>query len=410
MANRWQLRRLNKNIDSHKIVEKWNRWRDKYPYIQPDLSESRPGCFVLLGINFSEANLQGSNLNAVYLNGANLNSANLNSANLNTVYMDDASLESVNLEGADLRGALARRVNLNRANLKGVDLGGAQLTGADLRGADLRGANIMGTNLSRANLNSANLKDAVLLETAFGNTNLGNTFGLEDCKHFGSSWLDPHTIRCSGGLPDIFLRGCGYLDWQIEAAHLHRKNISQQEIIDITYRISNLKAGNPIEYQSCSISYSSADEPFCRKLHDALQASGVRCWFSPEHIRWGEKLRQQIDAAIHQQERLLLVLTETSLQSPWVEYEIRRAIAREQKEQRRILFPLRLVDFDVLRDWTCFDDDSGKDLAREVREFFIPDDFTNWEDNTAFAAAFERLLANLRQGYRPAKDRGGNGD
>ncbi|MGA2852744.1 MAG: hypothetical protein ABSE90_01235 [Verrucomicrobiota bacterium] len=28
---------------------------------------------------------------------------------------------------------------------------------------------------------------------------------------------------------------------------------------------------------------------------------------------------------------------------------------------------------ETLRDWTCFDADRGKDLAKEVREYFIPD-------------------------------------
>jgi len=34
--------------------------------------------------------------------------------------------------------------------------------------------------------------------------------------------------------------------------------------------------------------------------------------------------------------------------------------------------PIRLTDFETLRDWTCFDADTGKDLAVEVREYFIP--------------------------------------
>ena len=36
------------------------------------------------------------------------------------------------------------------------------------------------------------------------------------------------------------------------------------------------------------------------------------------------------------------------------------------------LAPDRMTDVETLRDWTCFDADSGKDLAVEVREYFIP--------------------------------------
>ena len=42
-----------------------------------------------------------------------------------------------------------------------------------------------------------------------------------------------------------------------------------------------------------------------------------------------------------------------------------------------------------------FDADTGKDLATEVREYFIPD-LTGWKDHDAYQAAFERLLRDLR--------------
>ena len=49
----------------------------------------------------------------------------------------------------------------------------------------------------------------------------------------------------------------------------------------------------------------------------------------------------------------------------------------------------------MARQWECFDADAGKDLALEVREYFIPD-FSNWEESDAFERAFERLLSDLR--------------
>ena len=70
----------------------------------------------------------------------------------------------------------------------------------------------------------------------------------------------------------------------------------------------------------------------------------------------------------------------------------------EKNEKRRKLFPIRLTDFETLRDWTCFDADTGKDLAVEVREYFIPD-FSNWkvlaDGHAAFESAFARLKKDL---------------
>jgi len=59
------------------------------------------------------------------------------------------------------------------------------------------------------------------------------------------------------------------------------------------------------------------------------------------------------------------------------------------------LFPVRLVDFAMLRDGECFDADSGKDLAVELREYFIPD-FSHWKEHDPFEAAFGRLVKDLR--------------
>lgn len=64
-------------------------------------------------------------------------------------------------------------------------------------------------------------------------------------------------------------------------------------------------------------------------------------------------------------------------------------------KKKSVLFPVRVVPFEMLRDWECFDADSGKDSAREIREYFIPD-FSNWKDHDAYKDAFLRLLRDLK--------------
>jgi hypothetical protein len=89
------------------------------------------------------------------------------------------------------------------------------------------------------------------------------------------------------------------------------------------------------------------------------------------------------------------VLSENSIQSGWVESEIRKALEVEKREGRRKLFPIRLVDFETIKRWRCFDADTGRDLAVEVREYFIPD-FSNWKDHDSFEKGFDRLLRHLK--------------
>ncbi len=152
---------------------------------------------------------------------------------------------------------------------------------------------------------------------------------------------------------------------------------------------------NQGQHYSCFISYSHRDEHFARKIHSRLSAEGLEVWYAPEDVRGGKKLHDQIKAAIQNRDKLLLVLSEHSMASEWVVTEIRRALKAELKEGKQKLFPIRLVEFDVIRDWECFDADTGKDLGVEIREYFIPD-FSNWKDDTTFERSFARLLRDLK--------------
>ena len=107
--------------------------------------------------------------------------------------------------------------------------------------------------------------------------------------------------------------------------------------------------------------------------------------------------RSQIDEAIRVYDKLLLILSPASMASEWVKTEISKARKREIKEDKRVLFPISLCSFNELRGWECFDADAGKDSAREIREYFIPD-FSNWKDHDSYQAAFQRLVKDLKSG------------
>ena len=164
-----------------------------------------------------------------------------------------------------------------------------------------------------------------------------------------------------------------------------------EEIVDL---VNSIRTGPAKQWHSCFISYSTKDEEFARRLHSRMREANMRVWLASEDLKGGKKLHEQLFEAIQIHDRLLIVLSEHSIQSEWVMTEIRKARDVEKKEKRRKLFPIRLCDFGTLRDWTCFDADTGKDLAVEVREYFIPD-FSNWKNHDAFESAFARLKIDL---------------
>lgn len=143
----------------------------------------------------------------------------------------------------------------------------------------------------------------------------------------------------------------------------------------------------PIEFYSCFISYSSNDSNFAGQLHLDLQNKDVRCWFAPEDLKIGDKFREKIYESISRQDKLLLILSKNSVKSTWVEDEVEATFEREERENRVILFPIRIDDY-VL--------ESEKAWARKIRGIRHIGDFTRWQDHYSYQKAFERLLRDLR--------------
>jgi uncharacterized protein YjbI with pentapeptide repeats len=334
MANLQHLAELRKGIT------KWNTWRTSNPEVIPDLTNADLG---------SKEDLRWTDLGGVDLS--------------------KADFTRVNLTGARLDGAHLSEANFTYANLNGADL-----AGADLRRADFTKADLTRANFSRADFSGANLSGATLAQTIFGSTNLKNVQGLESCNFLGPSIIDHLTLAQSWPLPLSFLRGCGLPD----------------EFIEYLPALLN----QAIQFYSCFISYSAQDQAFADRLYADLQNNNVRCWFAPHDIQAGKKIHEQIDEAIRVYDRLLLILSEASMNSEWVKTEIANARERELARGKRVLFPISLVPFETIRAWKHFDVDTGKDSAQDIREYYIPD-FSNWKNQEAYTNAFRRLVLDL---------------
>jgi TIR domain/Pentapeptide repeats (8 copies) len=349
-------------------VAAWNDWRKSNTEIVPDLIRA-----ILLGTNFSRANLFRANLPEANLDGADFFKANLREANLDGASLFKANLCQAHLSGAHLSTAHLSTANFSEADLTGTDLGAANLTRADLTGANLDAA-----NFNKADLTGADFTGAILGYTIFGDNDLSDVKGLDAVQHRGPSTIGIDTIyRSHGNIPLRFLRGAGVPDNFIE--------------------YMGSLTGKALEFYSCFISYSTKDQQFADRLHADLQNQGVRCWFAPHDIQAGKKIHEQIDAAIRMHEKLLLILSTNSMNSEWVKTEIRKARKRERTEKKRVLFPVRLVSYEAIRDWELFDADEGKDLAVEIREYFIPD-FSDWKNHDSYAKGFRNLLRDLKAG------------
>jgi uncharacterized protein YjbI with pentapeptide repeats len=333
MANNLHLEVLAKGIDA------WNEWRSKYEIAAPDLSG---------------ADLRGLTLGGEY-SRANLRNADLRSARLGKAVLDGVILAQAELDHADLRDASLRGAVLSMAKLKETDFSSSKL---------------LATNFREAVFDNTKLQGAIFGWTIFGENDLRGACGLDRAFHQAPSTIGIDTLyRSHGMIPDFFLRGAG-----IPADF-------------ITYVRSLINAGNPLDFYSCFISYSSQDQSCAERLHADLQVKGVRVWFAPEDLKIGDKFRARIDESIRIHDKLLLVLSEHSIRSPWVEKEVEAAFEREHREKRTVLFPIRLDD-------TIMETDEA--WAADIRRTRHIGDFTRWENHADYSKAFERLMRDLK--------------
>jgi uncharacterized protein YjbI with pentapeptide repeats len=328
MANTEHLTRLKEGVVA------WNQWFSaQRPIIKPDLSEAQLSFEHLTGVNLRGALLTRAYISYAFLKGADLTSSDFTSAFLRKTWLDWAKLHNTNLTGADLTGA--------------------NLTFADLTEADLTGANFTKVEIGW---------------TRFVDVDLSMVQGLDAVVHKGPSTIGIDTLyRSRGSIPDAFLRGAGVPDEMI------------------TY--SKSLVGRPFQYHSCFISYSSRDEALAQRLHADLQAKGVRCWFAPEDLKIGDEFRSRIDESIHVYDRLLLILSEHSVKSRWVQKEVETAFEKEGKEDRIVLFPVR-IDEAVMQ--------SAVGWAADIRRQRHIGDFRQWKDHDTYQKAFQRLLRDLK--------------
>jgi len=140
-----------------------------------------------------------------------------------------------------------------------LELVDADLCVADLSLADLSGADLCWASLTGAKRDEVCIEDAGMGCTSLTNVDLSKVEGLESVRHLAPSSIGVDTLYLSEGkIPEEFLRGCGV----------------PEDLI--TYLPSLVGTMQPIQYQSCFISYSSKDDEFARRLHEKKRSAEHR--------------------------------------------------------------------------------------------------------------------------------------
>lgn len=336
MANRKHLKTLKSGVLS------WNQWRLENGVVLYDENYANKILTELpASANISSANLSNSDLAGI----------NLFMANANKTDFSDAKLSNSDFQHANLS-----RADFTNANLKGALLNGANLTKAKFVGTDLT---------------DVDFSEAIFINTIFGLTDLSSCKNLENINVFGSCIIDFFTLRKSKDLPKAFLTKIGI-------PHLLMKCLPD------FYNPS-------LMIYPAFLSHSWADKEFVHKLYNALTENGVTIWLDEKKMKPGDNIHDSITEGIKYYDKLILVCSENSLNSWWVEKELEKVYEKEREMQKkrgkkfRLVIPIR-IDDQIL--------DCKEGILTTVRNSMIGD-FTKWQDETKFEKALNELLDAL---------------
>src|SRR3954453_10624709 len=87
------------------------------------------------------------------------------------------------------------------------------------------------------------------------------------------------------------------------------------------------------------ISHASKDDPFVADLRQALKAHKIPVWVDSRNLRGGDQLAPEIEQAIEQARQVIVVLSPNTINSPWVQREVRKAqqVEKQRKAQANSL-------------------------------------------------------------------------
>ena len=248
-------------------VQIWNKWREEYPGIDPDLSRDgfvagplfmmnlnganlsrtnlRDVVFslqYLSDVNFTDANLQyasftGANLNYVNFQGANLSYAQFIETKLENVVLSGANLSRANLSNAYLEKTNFEEVNLSHADLTEASLYGAKFAHADLSYADLRRVQVSSTDINdidHAKLSASDWEYGGIYaeEANFSHANLSHA----NLSKVNLSHVDlHHAILQDANLSETNLQGAN-----LSGADLRRANLTNAILVETKLRSATI--------------------------------------------------------------------------------------------------------------------------------------------------------------------------
>ncbi|MEI8225852.1 MAG: toll/interleukin-1 receptor domain-containing protein [Bacteroidota bacterium] len=112
------------------------------------------------------------------------------------------------------------------------------------------------------------------------------------------------------------------------------------------------------------ISHSSTDKRFVRTLKDDLNENNIETWFDEDELDIGDSLADKLEIALDQSSHFLIILSPTSINSEWVNFEIQKAIKNKTNKSIQKILPVKYKECDIPNELSLL---LYADLSKETR-------------------------------------------
>ena len=347
----------------------------------------------LTGVKLSEFKFKHCNLEGACLRGAELDKAVIFQSNLQKATFDNAKIFDTFLDCSDFyratfEGTQFHSVYFSDAFLCMADFSRAVLMGLNFSGATVFHAKFLETCIAFCEFDGLIFPQGIAQEGAaldalpnvvdFATVDTTAKFFAERQKMLSST---PSAGRLYGSISGI----------KQFCSTLSNHRVSYFNIMQEGY----LKGREPLHI---FISYADEDRAFVNTLQKKLERRGCTAWFAPRNMEGGQTIEQQLASAIDQANAVVVVLSPNSVASEWVAHEVRYAGHKVKAAKGDLaFFPIRITSYEDIQKWRVVDD-SGYDLASDLRSYFVPD-FSGWNETDLFnrsgTEGFELALDNL---------------
>lgn len=135
--------------------------------------------------------------------------------------------------------------------------------------------------------------------------------------------------------------------WLTEATSrflLEQRQIDYDAADDSALRLSRRQPGAGVRV---FVSHATADDLIARRLAMGLQAVGYRSWYAEWELKGGDSIVRKIQDALSESDVLIVVLSQKSVTSQWVQREMDSMLMQQLSGARILIIPVLIDDTEI---------------------------------------------------------------